>query len=198
MINDENIGNGLTNPFPDQKLEWVDFEAEMPYEVDRPSALTDDRGKATCVTSRIRSEQPASLDWLLKHPNKVMHRPVLDIDIPIKVVPSSTPGHSHLFIDIAMSWGDYEKLLWALAAAGIVEEGYVHASVRRGHTSVRLPHVRKPGASLPPARDAGEAPSFDVQVDALASRAGVVLDELHEAIRRAKDALPQVANSESG
>lgn len=184
MIDDENIGRGLVNPFPGQKLEWVDFEAEVPYEVDRPSALTDDHDKATCVTSRKRDT--------MHYPFGEIHRPVLDIDIPIKVVPSGTPGHCHLFIDIPMTWERYEELLWALAAAGIVEEGYVHASVRRGHTSVRLPHVRKPDASLPPARDVGEAPLFDTLTGAR-----VVLDELHKAIRRAKDALPQVTNSES-
>lgn len=173
MINDENIGHGLVNPFPDQKLEWVDFEAEVPYEVDRPSALTDDPGKATCVTSRMRGEPTPELDWLLKHPDEVMHRPVLDIDIPIKVVPSSTPGHSHLFIDIAMSWGDYEKLLWALAAAGIVEEGYVHASVRRGHTSVRLPHVRKPDAPV-----TEQAPSLEE-----------LLNDTHTVLREVRDKL---------
>lgn len=172
MINDENIGHGRINPFPDQKLEWVDFEEEVPYEVDRPSALTDDLDKATCVTSRMRNGQPASLDWLLKHPNDVMHRPVLDIDIPIKVVPSSTPGHSHLFIDVAMTWEDYEKLLWALAAAGIVEEGYVHASVRRGHTSVRLPHVRKP-----------DAPVADETVSSLEA----LLNNTHAVLREVRD-----------
>lgn len=173
MIDDENIGRGLVNPFPGQKLEWVDFGVEVPYEVDRPSALTNDLDKATCVTSRMRSEQAPELDWLLKHPDEVMHRPVLDIDIPVKVVPSGTPGHCHLFIDIAMSWADYEKLLWALAAAGIVEEGYVHASVRRGHTSVRLPHVRKPDAP-----DAEQAPSLEE-----------LLNDTHTVLREVRDKL---------
>ena len=143
MIPDENIGKGRVNPFPEQSLEWVDFEAEVTYEEDRPSALTIDGERATCVTSRVRG---LIVDGEEQHPFGEFHRPVLDVDMPVKVVPSSTSGHCHLFIDRALSWPQYEKLLWALAEAGIVEEGYVHASVRRGHTSVRLPDVHKGAA----------------------------------------------------
>lgn len=170
MIGDENIGNGFTNPFPGQRLEWVDFKADVPYEVDRPSELTNDQGQATCVTSRIRGMLVDGQELFL---SGELHRPVLDIDIPIKVVPSSTPGHFHLFIDHFMEWKDYEKLLWALAAAGIIEEGYVHASVRRGHTSVRLPHVRKPDAPV-----TEQAPSLEE-----------LLNDTHTVLREVRDKL---------
>lgn len=140
MIDDENLGGGKWSPFPDQTLEYVDFDAEVEYEVDRFSELTTDKDRATCVTSIMRGlVREGEESW----PFGQYHRPVLDIDIPIKVVPSSTPGHSHLFIDHAMAWPAYQKLLHALAEAGIVESGYVAASVRRGHTSARLPHVKK-------------------------------------------------------
>jgi hypothetical protein len=71
------------------------------------------------------------------------HTLVLDIDVPAVLVPSSTPGHSHLFIDVAMGWPAYSKLLDVLAEVGVVQPGYVSASVARGYTSVRLPWVRK-------------------------------------------------------
>lgn len=79
-----------------------------------------------------------------------MHKVAIDVDLPISVVPSSTPGHGHLYIDKELTWPQYEKLLHALAEAGIVEEGYVGASVRRGYTSLRLPWVSK--ADLPSPR----------------------------------------------
>jgi hypothetical protein len=72
-----------------------------------------------------------------------LHRPVLDLDMPAYLVPSSTPGHHHLYIDHPMTWEAYVKLLEALADAGLLERGYVEASVRRGRTDVRLPWVRK-------------------------------------------------------
>lgn len=72
-----------------------------------------------------------------------MHRPVLDIDFPVHVEPSSTPGHFHLFLDKPMPWHQYEKLLYALANAGIIEYNYASVSGQRGYTSVRLPWIRK-------------------------------------------------------
>ncbi len=70
------------------------------------------------------------------------HRPVLDIDFPAKLVPSSTPGRFHLYLDIDMPWADYEKLLKVMAEVGVLEPGYVAASVERKATFVRLPWVR--------------------------------------------------------
>lgn len=72
------------------------------------------------------------------------HRPCLDIDVPVEVVPSSTPGHVHLYFpSLAMPWATYEALLRALADAGIVEHGWVSASQAREQTCLRLPGQRR-------------------------------------------------------
>lgn len=73
------------------------------------------------------------------------HRPALDIDIPAIAVPSSTPGHCHIYFDVPLEWGAYVKLLDALVEAGILEQGYVAASKSRGQTLLRLPGVPKYG-----------------------------------------------------
>lgn len=75
--------------------------------------------------------------------NDVGHRPVLDVDFPAALIPSTTPGHFHLYLDKPMPWGKYKALLKALADAGIIERGYASASIARQYTSVRLPWVRK-------------------------------------------------------
>ncbi len=75
------------------------------------------------------------------------HAPVLDIDFPVTVVESSTPGHSHVYIDKPMDWHVYRDLLLALVAAGLVEEGYAEAAIHRGFTDVRLPWVTKESAA---------------------------------------------------
>lgn len=72
-----------------------------------------------------------------------LHRPVLDIDFPLHTVPSSTPGHFHLYLDKPLSWPKYRRLLNALAEAGIIEQGYANVSRARCYTSVRLPWVKK-------------------------------------------------------
>lgn len=94
------------------------------YELRTPAALKD----ADVATSLLSSGR---------------HAPVLDIDVPHKLVPSTTQGHSHLYLDVPMSWWRYKRLLKALAKAGIIEKGYWRASRRRGFTAVRLPWVRK-------------------------------------------------------
>jgi hypothetical protein len=72
------------------------------------------------------------------------HAPALDIDVPAFLVPSSTPGHSHLYIDLEMPWWRYRIMLWALKVAGVIEPGYYRASVQRKGTHLRKPGVKKP------------------------------------------------------
>lgn len=74
-----------------------------------------------------------------------MHVVALDIDHPAWLVKSSTEGHFHLYIEVpeGIEWDKYKVLLLALAEAGVVEEGYVGASIERGHTDVRLPWIKK-------------------------------------------------------
>lgn len=77
-----------------------------------------------------------------------LHTVVLDIDFPVHIVPSSTPGHFHLFITKAIRWEQYQKLLDVMAEIGLLEPGYVEASKRRGGTHVRLPWVRKSNVNV--------------------------------------------------
>ena len=72
-----------------------------------------------------------------------LHRPVLDIDIAAALIPSSSNGHYHLYLDKTMHWKQYEKLLLVLAEVGIIEEGYAQASIERKYTAVRLPWISK-------------------------------------------------------
>lgn len=71
------------------------------------------------------------------------HAPVLDLDIPHELVPSATPGHSHLYLDVSMTWEQYKKLLKVLAEVGIIEHGYYRASVAKGFSAARLPWCPK-------------------------------------------------------
>jgi len=89
---------------------------------------------ATVITSEVAHPRP-------ELPNA--HKVALDIDFPIKVVPSSTPGHGHLYIDKEMSWEDYLKLMEVMVEVGLLEEGYLGASRQRGFTSLRLPWIKK-------------------------------------------------------
>ena len=72
-----------------------------------------------------------------------MHRPMLDLDFPATLIPSTTEGHFHLYLDKPMTWRKYKRLLRALGEAGIIEHGYMQASLERGYSSLRLPWVKK-------------------------------------------------------
>lgn len=73
------------------------------------------------------------------------HAVLLDIDYPAYVVESSTPGHHHVYLDVpnGVAHDDYMELVALLGRIGVVEPGYAEVSVKRGHTDLRLPWVRK-------------------------------------------------------
>lgn len=75
-----------------------------------------------------------------------MHAPVIDIDIPCMLVPSSQHGHYHLYIDKEITWAQQVKLLDVLVELDIVEQGYRDAAVAKGYTAVRPVGVLKPDA----------------------------------------------------
>lgn len=109
-----------------------DRESRDDYEVIRYTVLvpTTDRAKATYVSSRLRT-------------NKRMHAPALDLDIPAALVPSTTPGHAHLYLDVEMNWVTYRRLLKALAKAGVIEKSWAKASIQSQQTLVRPPWLLK-------------------------------------------------------
>jgi len=74
------------------------------------------------------------------------HALLLDIDHPAWLLPSSTPGHHHLYVDIECGFDDLVNFLRAAERIGLVEKGYVACSRERGWTSLRLPWIRKVAA----------------------------------------------------
>lgn len=102
-------------------------------------------------SEHVRTEDIAGADIVLSFDKETgQHRPVLDIDFPLHTVPSSTPGHFHLYLDKPMPWAKYKRLINALADAGIIEDGYASVSLDRKYTSVRLPWVKKTATSKEP------------------------------------------------
>lgn len=108
------------------------------------------------------------------------HRPVLDFDIPARYVPSTTEGHGHLYIDLALDWEKYEKLLVALADAGILEDGYVKAALRRKATFVRPEWVKKVYRKCGDCNGSGHDDDLDVTC-AMCSGNGTLLIETADA-----------------
>lgn len=71
------------------------------------------------------------------------HKVLLDLDCPHEYIPSSTPGHGHLIIDVELAWPAYLNLLKTLARYKILEYGYVAAAEFRQATWLRTPWAGK-------------------------------------------------------
>lgn len=137
-------------PLKWQRLAWVDFNrggytedeaAEGRVIMDAP--LEEANVMTSLVDLSALTGVPLPGADVTTREDVTLHRPVIDIDHVVKVVESSTSGHSHLFVDVVMPWEDVVKLLEVLAEIGLVEPGYVNASKARGYTAVRLPWVSK-------------------------------------------------------
>jgi len=128
------------HPMPGNVLMRVDdlgsYETEARVE-------TADLNAATIVTSELDGShlEDFGVD------GEPLHRPVLDLDFPAALIPSSTPEHFHLYLNHAVTWAGYVELLDALAKVGVLEPSYVEASKRRGYTAVRLPWIAKAATS---------------------------------------------------
>lgn len=114
--------------------------------IDREEA---DIEHANVVSSLIRTDPKD----FYADPNNRRHVLAIDLDIPATLIPSSSPGHHHLYIEVpkGIPHHRYMALLSALADAGIIERGYAEVSIARGHSDLRLPWVKKDDQI--PARD---------------------------------------------
>lgn len=71
------------------------------------------------------------------------HRVLLDLDVQHVYVPSSTPGHGHLIIDVAQDFNTVVALLNMMFEMGILQSGFASATKHRGETWLRAPGIKK-------------------------------------------------------
>ena len=100
--------------------------------------VTDGGGYCRCPLIEV-PEDVADLVCSDDSANRNMHRVLIDFDLPVKLLPSGTPGNSHLYIDKAIPFDQYLNILKAMAHAGVVEWGFYEATRDRGHGSLRHP-----------------------------------------------------------
>lgn len=148
-------GVDYSPPLNGQVLEWVAFDKKGDYEASEDKdtvAVSDQDGNVSQQATRVRVETLAEANVvtsLIKGTDVPgqkytgLHNPIIDIDVPVHLVPSSTPGHGHLYFEKPMTWDQFKKLLAVMVEVGLVEPGYLGASDNRGHTCVRLPGLKK-------------------------------------------------------
>lgn len=68
---------------------------------------------------------------------------VLPLSVPARIVPSSTAGHFHFYIDHEMEWLVYKQLLTALYRAGVIGEDFYGMSVEWKVSFLLMPGLTK-------------------------------------------------------
>ena len=91
--------------------------------------------------------QPGHARMLIDEAGAHAYPFIVALETPARLVPSSTPGHNHLYLDTELPWDDHERLLKRFEEATIVQRGFYTASVERKQTMLRKPGVRKPERS---------------------------------------------------
>lgn len=113
---------------------YVNFKAPLEGEekqYGRPVDFDAEPERHNTITSKTDSD------------NEDTHLPVIDLDFPVALVPSSTEGHFHLYINKPTDLMKFDAVLEAMVDAGWVEAGYYYAFRRRMYSVVRMPGVKK-------------------------------------------------------
>lgn len=107
---------------------WVDDDYGPGWQV-RTRDLTTNAAEAELISSRLTGHRPP---WDPHPARKDIHAPALDIDnVPVALVPApGDPDGQHLYLDLPLTWGQYRRLLRALARAGVVDKAWVKQSIR--------------------------------------------------------------------
>ena len=115
------------------------------------SDLSRDSSQGSMTKALLAREEPrVKVDTLRPKANLIgsklddgTHMPILDLDFDHKYVPSSTPGHGHLYLNVPVSKARWIALMIGLYAGGVIQKGYFWWSLRRGANFVRPVGVYK-------------------------------------------------------
>lgn len=127
-------------------MNWSDLPSQRPRTLHVANLGTDGydpSGDRRATTALDEANVISSLMLDTQSGESALHFPVFDIDIPAFLVPSSTEGNTHLYLDVQIADEQYWRLCEVLVECGILQPGYVSACKARGYTSVRLPWVKK-------------------------------------------------------
>ena len=75
--------------------------------------------------------------------NNNIHLPMFDIDYSAELIPSSTKGHFHLYLNRPITWYRYKKVLRAMWKAGLIEKGVYLGALHYKEVYLRKPGVKK-------------------------------------------------------
>jgi hypothetical protein len=111
------------------QLSYIDGLDEQEYVSDNHHEPAENFETANLISSKIKGTKK--------------HKVILDLDFDAALIPSSTPGHSHLYLDIDLTEDQMEKLVGVLHEVGIIAQGNVNQWDRFKALFLRLPWIKK-------------------------------------------------------
>lgn len=121
----------------------ADVAASQRFGSDKHALMVDIDHPATLISAPYGYTLEVVLDDGAASDTKSVFRYPLPAGCAAWLIPTTTEGHNHLYVDGDWSWSFIGMILIDLVRAGVVEKGYYDASENRGKTSLRLPWVRK-------------------------------------------------------
>jgi hypothetical protein len=109
-----------------ESMELNGQDSKTTFSVDDVQPAVQATDRVNLISSLVRS-------------NPDIHYPGIDIDSSVFLVESQTPGHHHLYIDKALTYDEYERLLRTLLDVGLVEQGFYDSFILRKATYLRIP-----------------------------------------------------------
>jgi hypothetical protein len=79
-----------------------------------------------------------------------LHKVFLDLDVEHLYVPSTSPGHGHLYINVDVTQKELLDLVEHLARLGILGSGSLHQVGIRAMNTLRPPGLKKGDVVTPP------------------------------------------------
>lgn len=111
-------------------------------------------------TKKINDPKGRLIQSRLPNPDNMLedrHIIILDLDFPVTLIPSKTPGHNHLYIPKAVTKEQYRNILAALVEADLVQQIWAENLDTNGSTYLEIPSLFNDERMR--ARDAGKRQS---------------------------------------
>jgi hypothetical protein len=111
------------------ELSWIDDLDKQEYVSENVHKTVDSPDAANLISSKMKGSSK--------------HKVILDLDFEAALLPSSTPGHHHLYLNKELTHDQMEQLLFTLHDVGIIAGGNMNQWMKFKAQFLRLPWIRK-------------------------------------------------------
>jgi hypothetical protein len=120
-------------PVSDKIMEHVGAHRRK-YKIEKLAEQDLDEEVLVEVETNMTADLLSSEGW-----TDNIHWPVFDLDFDAALIPSKTPGHFHLYLEKALTWQKYRRLLRAFHKAGLLNDGWYKLVIKRKKGTLFLP-----------------------------------------------------------